>query len=376
MLTRVIPLRAWTADVPSAMRVLPSARERADISEPLPPVDRLGRPLRELRISVIDRCNFRCVYCMPKAIYGRDHVFLPRDKLLGFDEIERAAAAFVALGVRKLRLTGGEPLLRSGIESLIARLAVLRTPDGRPVDLAMTTNGALLGRKAAALRSAGLRRLTVSLDAISDAVFGRMNDVDFPVSRVLEGIEAAIEAGFGPVKVNMVVKRGLNDGEIVPMARWFRQRLGSAAALRFIEYMDVGTSNRWRMDEVVPSPEVIARLRAHFPLEEAAAIDPTATARRYRYLDGLGEVATIASVTAPFCGGCQRARLSADGHLHTCLFSSHGHDLRPWLRTGGQALRAEIAAVWHDRADRYSELRGGAPPEGSRPRVEMHYIGG
>jgi len=313
---------------------------------------------------------------MPKALFGRDHAFLPRESLLNVDEIERAAAAFVALGVRKLRLTGGEPLLRSGIELLISRLAALHTPEGQPVDLAMTTNGALLDRKAAGLRAAGLRRLTVSLDAISDVVFRRMNDVDFPVSRVLDGIDAAIQAGFGPIKINMVVKRGLNDGEIVPMARWFRERLGPAAVLRFIEYMDVGTSNRWRMDEVLPSEDVIQLLKAHFPLQEDSVIDPTSTARRFRYLDGQGAVGVIASVTAPFCGGCQRARLSADGHMHTCLFSSRGHDLRPWLRADDSVLRAEIASVWRKRSDRYSESRAGAPPDDERPRIEMHYIGG
>jgi len=313
---------------------------------------------------------------MPKALFGRDHAFLPRESLLNVDEIERAAAAFVALGVRKLRLTGGEPLLRSGIELLISRLAALHTPEGQPVDLAMTTNGALLDRKAARLRAAGLRRLTVSLDAISDVVFRRMNDVDFPVSRVLDGIDAAIQAGFGPIKINMVVKRGLNDGEIVPMARWFRERLGPAAVLRFIEYMDVGTSNRWRMDEVLPSEDVIQLLKAHFPLQEDSVIDPTSTARRFRYLDGQGAVGVIASVTAPFCGGCQRARLSADGHMHTCLFSSRGHDLRPWLRADDSVLRAEIASVWRKRSDRYSESRAGAPPDDGRPRIEMHYIGG
>ena len=372
MLTRVIPLRPWSEAAPIAAPSPTAQHEDIGL-----PVDRLGRSLRELRISVIDRCNFRCVYCMPKAGYGHGHTFLSRDELLGFDGIERAATAFIALGVRKIRLTGGEPLLRSGIEQLIARLAALRTPDDRPVDLAMTTNGSLLGRKAEGLRAAGLDRLTVSLDAISDAVFRRMNDVDYPVARVLDGLEAALRAGFGPIKINMVVKRGANDGEVVPMARWFRERLGAAAVLRFIEYMDVGTSNRWRLDEVLPSAELIERLQTHFPLDEVPSLDRGSTARRFRYRDGLGEIGVISSVTAPFCGGCRRARLSADGHLHTCLFSSLGHDLRPWLSAAsGASLRASIATAWHARMDRYSELRNSAPPQAAPPRIEMHYIGG
>ncbi len=338
--------------------------------------DRLGRPLRDLRISVTDRCNFRCSYCMPKAIFDRDYVFLPQPSLLRFEEITRLARLFVAHGVRKIRLTGGEPLLRKGIESLIAMLAELRTPAGEALDLTLTTNGSVLARKAAALRAAGLSRVTVSLDGLDDAVFRRMNDVDFPVADVLAGIDAARAVGLGPLKVNMVVKRGTNDGEIVPMARHFRDR---GIVLRFIEYMDVGSSNGWRMDEVLPSAEVLALLQRQWPLEPLQASAPGETAERWRYADGGGEVGFISSVTRAFCGDCNRARLSTEGKLFLCLFASRGHDLRALLRSGAsdEDLTSVLAALWAERDDRYSQLRGLQEAQRrTEPRVEMHYIGG
>jgi len=342
--------------------------------------DRLGRPLRDLRISVTDRCNFRCSYCMPKEVFDRDYRFLPHGSLLSFEEITRAAKLFVAHGVHKLRLTGGEPLLRKHLEVLVGQLAALRTPEGGELDITLTTNGSLLERKAAALREAGLKRVTVSLDALDDTTFRRMNDVDFPVAEVLAGIDAARAAGFGPVKVNMVVKRGTNDGEIVPLARHLRERYGPAAILRFIEYMDVGATNGWRMDEVLPSADVRRRLHAAFPLEP---LDPNAageTAERWRYRDGGGEVGFISSVTKAFCSDCNRARLSTEGKLFLCLFASRGHDLRALLRGGfsDAQIAGAIGLVWSERDDRYSELRGAmqaAPGSGER-RVEMHYIGG
>ena len=348
--------------------------------------DRLGRPLRDLRISVTDRCNFRCSYCMPKEVFDRDYRFLPQSSLLSFEEITRVARAFVAHGVRKLRLTGGEPLLRKHLESLVAMLAALRTPEGDELDLTLTTNASLLERKAQALADAGLKRITVSLDALDDAVFRRMNDVDFPVDDVLRGIDAALAAGLGPVKVNMVVKRGTNDHEIVPMARYFRERHGSRVALRFIEYMDVGNTNGWRMDEVLPSAKVVERLSQVFPLEPLEATQPGETAQRWRYRDGAGEVGLISSVTQAFCRDCNRARLSTEGKLFLCLFATRGHDLRALLRgvqaTGQPWTDAQIAAaiglIWSERADRYSELRSAEAPAsdvGTR-RVEMHYIGG
>jgi cyclic pyranopterin phosphate synthase len=327
--------------------------------------DRLGRPVRDLRISVTDRCNFRCVYCMPKEVFGRDYEFLGRTELLSFEEIERVARAFAGHGTRKLRLTGGEPLVRRGIESLVAMLAAI--PD---VDVTMTTNGALLAEKAGALAAAGLERVTVSLDSLDDEVFRAMNDVDFPVSRVLEGIEAASAAGLGPVKVNMVVKRGVNDDGVVAMAGRFR---GTGHILRFIEYMDVGHTNGWRLDDVVPAAEIVAAIDAEHPLE---AVEPNyagEVARRWRYRDGSGEIGVIASVTQPFCGGCTRARLSAEGKLYTCLFAVRGHDLRTVLRGGGD-LDASISSIWSARTDRYSEIRSEATVD--LPKVEMSYIGG
>ena len=346
-------------------------------------LDRLQRPLHDLRISVTDRCNFRCSYCMPKEIFDKQYGFLPQSSLLSFEEIARLAGLFVAHGVRKIRLTGGEPLLRRDLERLIAMLAGLRTVEGDPLDLTLTTNGSILAKKAAALKQAGLGRVTVSLDALDDAIFRRMNDADFPVAEVLAGIDAAERAGLGPIKVNMVIKRGTNEHEIVPMARHFR---GRDVALRFIEYMDVGATNGWRMDDVLPSAEVIARIGEVFALERMPVTTVGETAERWRYAAtggeraALGEIGTISSVTKAFCHDCNRARLSTEGKLFLCLFASRGHDLRGLLRSG--ASDAEIAAaiglVWQGRDDRYSELRGraGAQPGSGERRVEMHYIGG
>jgi cyclic pyranopterin phosphate synthase len=348
--------------------------------------DALGRPLRDLRISVTDRCNFRCSYCMPKEVFDSRYEFLPQSSLLSFEEITRLSRIFVLHGVRKLRLTGGEPLLRKHLEILVGQLSELRTPDGDRLDLTLTTNGSLLGRKAMALADAGLQRVTVSLDALDDGVFRRMNDVDFPVADVLAGINAALHAGLAPVKVNMVVKRGTNEQEIVPMARHFREHYGEGAVLRFIEYMDVGASNGWRMDEVLPSADVVARLDEAFGVE---AMEPAAageTAQRWRYRDGRGEIGVISSVTQAFCSECNRARLSTEGKLFMCLFASSGHDLRALLRgksADGSAwsdaqIAAAIAPLWSRRDDRYSELRAAMPPstDAAEQRVEMHYIGG
>jgi GTP 3',8-cyclase len=331
-------------------------------------VDRLGRPIRDLRISVTDRCNFRCVYCMPKEVFGRDYPFLPRAELLTFEEIERLARTFAGLGVEKIRITGGEPLLRRDLETLLAMLAAIPG-----VDLTLTTNGALLARKAQALKDAGLNRITVSLDSLDDETFRAMNDVDFPVDRVLAGIDAALAAGLAPVKVNVVVKRGVNEDGILPMARAFR---GTSVVLRFIEYMDVGHTNSWRLDDVVPAGEIVAAIDAERPLEPVEPAYRGEVANRWRYRDGSGEIGVIASVTQPFCGDCTRARLSAEGKLHTCLFATKGHDLRALVR--GRASDAElaeaIAAIWAVREDRYSELRTAETAD--LPKVEMSYIGG
>ena len=346
--------------------------------------DTRGRPLRDLRISVTDRCNFRCSYCMPKEIFNSEYTWLPHSALLSFEEITRLARVFVGHGVHKLRLTGGEPLLRKGLETLIEQLAALRTPDGAPLDITLTTNGSLLARKAAVLKAAGLNRVTVSLDSLDDPTFRAMNDVDFPVADVLAGIEAARAAGLGPVKVNMVVKRGTNDAQILPMARHFR---GSGIVLRFIEYMDVGATNGWRMDEVLPSAEVVKRLQAEFALVPLQASAPGETAERWGYAgaDGrhdplLGEVGFISSVTQAFCGDCNRARLSMDGKLFLCLFAGQGYDLRALMRGGANdaQLDAAMAAIWQGRSDRYSELRASLPPDVQQAvrRVEMSYIGG
>ena len=377
-----------------AERVIPLVDQRhADLvaQVPLHPspatgllVDTRGRPLRDLRISVTDRCNFRCNYCMPKEVFDKDYPYLPHSALLSFEEITRLASLFLAHGVRKIRLTGGEPLLRKNIEELIAQLAQLRTVDGKAPDLTLTTNGSLLARKARSLKEAGLNRVTVSLDGLDDAVFRRMNDVDFPVADVLAGIEAAHAAGLSHIKVNMVVKRGTNDHEILPMARHFR---GTGTTLRFIEYMDVGATNGWRMDEVLPSAELIKRLRAELPLVPLEPSSPGETAERWGYADAsgqhnpaLGEVGVISSVTQAFCHDCNRARLSTEGKLYLCLFASQGYDLRSLLRGGASdaAIAAAIAPIWQQRSDRYSELRSTLPADNTQGarRVEMSYIGG
>ncbi len=339
--------------------------------------DRRGRPLHDLRISVTDRCNFRCVYCMPKEVFDKDYTFLPHSELLSFEEIERVARLFVAHGVEKIRLTGGEPLLRKNIEKLVEMLARIETPAGKPLDLTLTTNASLLARKARALRDAGLTRVSVSLDAIDDATFRRMNDVDFAVADVLKGIETAQAVGLAPLKVNMVVKRGTNDAEIVPMARHFR---GSGIIVRYIEFMDVGASNHWRMDEVLPSDEVVARIDAEFPLEAVPANYSGETAQRWRYRDGAGEIGVISSVTHAFCGDCSRIRLSTEGRLYLCLFATEGYDLRALLRGEHSDLEIAnaIAGVWRERTDNYSEQRGDAQVRAARAarKIEMSYIGG
>ena len=360
--------------------------------------DSLGRPLHDLRISVTDRCNFRCNYCMPKEVFDKDYAYLPHSDLLNFEEITRLAKVFVAHGVRKIRLTGGEPLLRKNLEILVAQLANIPTPDGSPLDLTLTTNGSLLARKAQSLKDAGLNRVTVSLDGLDDSVFRAMNDVDFPVADVLEGIAAAQQAGLGldanghltGLKVNMVVKRRTNIDQILPMARHFR---GSGITLRFIEYMDVGATNGWCMDDVLPSADVIQRLRQEFPLVALQASAQGETAQRWGYANAagvfdpsLGEVGVISSVTQAFCRDCSRARLSTEGKLYLCLFATQGYDLRSLLRNsnsrGAQASDADIASaigrIWHGRDDRYSELRASIPAEHATAvrRVEMSYIGG
>ncbi len=336
---------------------------------PLPPLlDSLGRPVRDLRISVTDHCNFRCVYCMPKTVFGRDYPFLPRTDLLSFEEITRIAQLFAARGVSKIRLTGGEPLLRHGIEKLIELLAAIPG-----VELTLTTNGALLAQKAAALHSAGLQRVTVSLDALDDTVFKQMNDAGCSVAKVFEGIEVANAAGLAPIKINMVVKRGTNDHEILPLVRHFR---GSGHILRFIEYMDAGSSNGWKLDEVVPSAEVLRIIGAEFPLEPIDANYPGEVAARWRYQDGTGEIGVISSVTQAFCNSCTRIRLSTEGKLYTCLFATEGHDLRDLLRGGSNdnELDAAIAGIWQSRQNRYSLLRVAATP--TLKKIEMSYIGG
>jgi GTP 3',8-cyclase len=331
-------------------------------------LDTLGRPVRDLRISVTDRCNFRCVYCMPKEVYGRSYRFLERRQLLTFEEIERLSRVFASLGVEKIRLTGGEPLLRRELERLVEMLGAIPG-----VDLTLTTNGSLLPQKARVLADAGLRRVTVSLDSLDDQVFRAMNDVDMPVERVLAGIEAAAAAGLSPVKVNMVVKRGVNEDSVLPMARYFR---GSGHILRFIEYMDVGHTNGWRLDDVVSAAEIVATIGVELPLEPIEPNYAGEVARRYRYRDGSGEIGVIASVTEPFCGACTRARLSAEGRLYTCLFATEGHDLRALVRGGASEsdLTEGIGRVWRARGDRYSELRSAETAD--LPKIEMSYIGG
>ena len=352
-------------------------------------LDQRKRPLRDLRISVTDRCNFRCSYCMPKEIFNTDYVYLPHSALLSFEEITRTAQSFIALGVEKLRLTGGEPLLRKNLEVLIAQLAALKTLDGQDLDITLTTNGSLLARKAQALKSAGLKRVTVSLDGLDDVVFKQMNDVDFPVSDVLEGIQAAQAAGLGPIKVNMVVKRGTNEQEILPMARYFK---GKGIALRFIEYMDVGATNGWRMNEVMPSADILKLLQSEMALTPLQATQAGETAERWGYLNdqgvhdlSLGEIGFISIVTKAFCSDCNRARLTTEGQLYLCLFASQGYDLKALVRSelDQSALTQAIAAIWSQRDDRYSELRVSEPaldkastPSGAKRKVEMSYIGG
>ena len=330
--------------------------------------DKLGRPLQDLRISVTDRCNFRCSYCMPEEIFGRDYQFLDRSELLTFEEIERLVRIFVGHGVQKIRLTGGEPLLRRDLEILVAKLA------GTPgLDLTLTTNGGLLADRARALKEAGLNRVTVSLDSLDDQIFSSMNGVDFPVKKVLEGIEAAKAAGLTPIKVNMVVRRGVNEQSILPMARHFS---GTGIILRFIEYMDVGSSNGWCLDDVVPAFEVIKRIDAQMPMKPVESNYRGEVARRWQYRDGSGEIGVIASVTQPFCGDCTRARLSADGVLYTCLFATQGNDLRKLLRGGASdgKISDAVASIWKVRTDRYSEIRSSKTTD--LPKVEMSYIGG
>ncbi len=369
MTDRIIPILDTRARRQAA--VVPADLDAAAAT----PLDRRQRPLRDLRISVTDRCNFRCVYCMPKELFDDEHRYVPHRELLSFEEITRLARIFVQRGVRKIRLTGGEPLLRRDLESLVRMLAALGREQDVPLDLAVTTNGSLLRRKATALAGAGLRRLTVSLDALDDAVFRRMNDVDFPVASVLDGIAAAAEAGFGPVKINMVVKRGLNDDQVLPMARRFRD-LGHI--VRFIEFMDVGNSNGWRLDDVVFSQEILERIDAWQPLEAVDASAPGAVAQRWRYRDGSGEIGTISSISRAFCGDCTRARLSTEGSLYLCLFGHQGHDLRALLRAGAddRQIGAAIGAIWGARDDRYSEVRSAHTPAADGARIEMSYIGG
>ncbi len=334
----------------------------------MPLIDTLNRPLRDLRISVTDRCNFRCVYCMPKEIFGTDHQFLHRDQILTFEDITRLTKMFVSHGVKKIRLTGGEPLVRKDLPDLIAMLAAIPN-----LDLTMTTNGSLLAKFAPALKAAGLKRVTVSLDSLDNKIFKSMNDVDFPVEKVIEGMDAAATVGLGPIKVNMVVKRGVNEASILPMARFFREK---GYILRFIEYMDVGHSNGWRLDDVVSAAEIVKMIGAEMPLESADPNYPGEVAGRWRYKDGKGEVGMIASVTQAFCRDCNRARITAEGQLYTCLFAVKGYDFRAMLRDGAtdDEISNEIARVWGKRTDRYSEIR--SENTIALPKVEMSHIGG
>ena len=331
------------------------------------PIDRLGRAVRDLRVSVTDRCNFRCTYCMPKEVFGRDYEFLPRDDLLTFEEIEQLVGVFVARGVEKVRITGGEPLLRKGIEDLIAMLARVDGVD----DLTLTTNGSLLARKAVGLAAAGLNRVTVSLDAIDEPTFQEMNDVGYPVAAVLEAIDVAARVGLGPIKINCVVKRGVNEHAVVDMARHFK---GSGHIVRYIEYMDVGTTNGWRMEDVVPASDIVDMVNQVAPLQPVEPNYRGEVARRFRYVDGTGEIGVIASVTQPFCGDCTRARVSAEGTLYTCLFATKGEDLRGAMRAGLD-IGEMLDRVWSDRDDRYSEIRSSQTVRIGTP-VEMSYIGG
>ena len=365
---KVIPIKNALRAVIAAPR-LDGARAPGSADGPL--ADTRGRPLRDLRISVTDRCNFRCTYCMPREVFDASYQFLPHAAILSFEEITRLARIFIGLGVKKLRLTGGEPLLRKDLPKLVAMLAPLGA------DLTLTTNGSTLVKHARALREAGLQRITVSLDSLEEATFRAMNDADFPVAKVLDGIAAAADAGFAPIKINMVVRRGVNDHQIVEAARYWRESgRASGHILRFIEFMDVGSSNGWRMDEVVPSAEIVRRIGEAFPLEPAEANYAGEVAERWRYRDGAGEIGVIASVTQAFCRDCNRLRLSTEGALYTCLFAQQGHDLKSLLRGGADdgAIRDAIAAVWRARDDRYSEIR--TAETAKLRKVEMSYIGG
>jgi cyclic pyranopterin phosphate synthase len=370
MVEKVIPIRldegkGLTPSIPGQLLVANTSTK-----------DTRGRPLRDLRISVTDRCNFRCTYCMPKEIFDKDYPYLSHSELLSFEEIARLTAIFTSLGVEKIRLTGGEPLLRKNLEVLIEMLAKIRTPADQPLDLTLTTNGSLLRKKAAVLKAAGLQRLTISLDGLNDAIFKKMNDVDFPVTDVLDGIAATQEAGFTNLKINMVVKKGTNDQEIISMAKHFK---GSGVTLRFIEFMDVGSSNGWDMSQVLPSQEVAARINAVFPIEPIEANYPGEVAQRWRYVDGSGEIGFISSVTQTFCHECTRARISTDGQLYLCLFANEGFDFKTLLRSGRSDLEIAnaIMSTWSGRNDHYSEIRGSntAGSKSSR-KVEMSYIGG
>ena len=367
MTVKVIPLKPHRT--PDAMPDVPLrfAAPSGVLADPR------GRHLRDLRISVTDRCNFRCTYCMPKSVFDKDYRYLPHDALLSFEEIARVAGIFAAHGVEKIRLTGGEPLLRKNIEALIEMLAALKTHAGRPMDLTLTTNGALLPKKARALKAAGLQRITVSLDSLDDTVFRAMNDVDFPVADVLRGIDAAVDAGFNQIKINMVVKRGVNLDDVVAMAQRFK---GTGHILRFIEFMDVGSSNGWRLDDVVASSEIVRLINASAPLVEAEPNYSGEVAERWAYRDGSGEIGVISSVTQAFCGTCTRARLSTEGKLFTCLFAQSGHDLRALMRAGHDDgdIAAAIGLIWSKRADRYSEIRTEATARSKK--IEMSYIGG
>ena len=371
MVEKVIPIRidegkGLVAPIPSHLN-----------SPSMSTLDTRGRLLRDLRISVTDRCNFRCTYCMPKEVFNQDYPYLAHDELLSFEEITRLANIFASLGVEKIRLTGGEPLLRKNLEILIGMLAKIQTPQGEPLDLTLTTNGSVLRKKAAALKAAGLKRITVSLDGLDDAVFKKMNDVDFPVEDVLDGITAAQEAGFESIKVNMVVQKGSNEHEIISMAERFK---GTGIVLRFIEYMDVGSSNGWNMAEVLPSQEVIALIHSVHPLEAISANYAGEVAKRWRYQDGSGEIGVISSVTQAFCSDCSRARISTDGQLYLCLFANKGFDFKSMLRSGKSDLEIAnaIMSVWSKRDDRYSEIRGSISEQVKSlgPKVEMSYIGG
>ncbi|MEX2241421.1 MAG: GTP 3',8-cyclase MoaA [Burkholderiales bacterium] len=345
-----------------------SSRPAATAYDGRPLADTLGRGLRDLRISVTDRCNFRCVYCMPREVFDHDFKFLPHEEILRFEEIARLARVFAGLGVKKVRITGGEPLVRRELHRLVAMLAKLPG-----TDLTLTTNGSLLAKQAAALAGAGLKRVTVSLDSLDDATFRAINDADYPVSKVIEGIEAAAAAGLGPIKINMVVKRGVNDGHVLAMAERWR---GSGHIVRFIEYMDVGSTNGWRMDDVVPAAEIVKMIGARHPLQPVEPNYAGEVAERWRYADGAGEIGVIASVTQAFCRDCSRLRLSAEGSLYTCLFAEQGHDLKWLLRRGGsdEEIVNEIAAVWRARGDRYSEIRTAETAKARK--IEMSYIGG